>query len=174
MGDPKHKPVAHLVVLSICQYRSTTHWQSGGHGFDPRQLHQQNKRLTHFLKIHFSSSKANICRLFADFLISYRESFGNVEDRGTGKFPRTSRELWRFQFSDMRVPHPLGLFFPERRSWVFESMSFVEYATRGQWVWARRFFSSFKIFRTHCANKSFLTMKMDSTLSHGGCSVALS
>ena len=43
-------------------------WQSGGHEFDPRQLHQQNKSLTRFLKIHFSPSKANICRLFADFV----------------------------------------------------------------------------------------------------------
>jgi len=45
--------------------RSEASWQSGGREFDPRQLHQQNKQLTRFLKNHFSLSKANICILLA-------------------------------------------------------------------------------------------------------------
>jgi hypothetical protein len=46
-------------------------WQSGGREFDPRQLHQENKQLTRFLKNHFSPSKANICILLAFFQLSY-------------------------------------------------------------------------------------------------------
>ena len=49
--------------------RLVANWQSGGHGFDPRQLHQENEQLTRFLKSHFSLSNANICRLFADFVL---------------------------------------------------------------------------------------------------------
>jgi len=54
--------------VSILFSTAEPSWQSGGHEFDPRQLHQQNKQLTRFLKIHFSPSNANICRLFADFV----------------------------------------------------------------------------------------------------------
>jgi hypothetical protein len=46
-------------------------WQTGGREFDPRQLHQQNKQLTRFPKLHFSSSKANICILLAFLFASF-------------------------------------------------------------------------------------------------------
>jgi hypothetical protein len=46
-------------------------WQSGGREFDPRQLHQQNKQLTPFLKNHFSRKIVYICILFAFYLLSY-------------------------------------------------------------------------------------------------------
>ena len=60
-----NQQIQRQVVDSI---ESEPSWQSGGHEFDPRQLHQQNKRLKRFPKFHFSSSKANIYRLFADFV----------------------------------------------------------------------------------------------------------
>ena len=40
MGDRKPAPVARFVIVSVSDCDTNSHWQSGGQGFDPPQLHQ--------------------------------------------------------------------------------------------------------------------------------------
>ena len=45
-------------------------WQSGGHGFDPRQLQQQKQGIAGASALSLSSVFSDICRTFADAVSS--------------------------------------------------------------------------------------------------------
>jgi hypothetical protein len=42
----KRRKICIRIAYLVDSIESVLSWQSGGHEFDPRQLHQQNKRLT--------------------------------------------------------------------------------------------------------------------------------